>query len=418
MSLTATGALTATGRASMVAAALAVYGLFSAPAPPEIDVAEIIIGLLLVAAIGPGQGWAMLSGALLLRPEARDFEKVGSAVFVGLLWLPLLRGAALDWTGRDMVRDIVPLLYLFLPVLLTAPLRRARKPALDLITAGLALAGTAFALRWWSDANWAFGAIGHRAMSEGPFYLLNSPAVIFAALWLPFTAIRLLWPATAPDRQAPPLWLRLTLAPPLLAAAVLVCAALAGTVHRMALILVTLAGLAFLIHSARRTLGPLLAVTLGLAAFLTLLPGDPLAGALEMVVLKSEQVGINERANEAAAVLDQTGRSLTALLIGDGWGTLVANPAVGGWRVSYTHSFPSYLLLKTGLLGLLAMLCWLATLLPAASRLARRDPALALAALPPLAGGLMLHTSFKYLCFGLLLTLVTLAGEAADGVDG
>ena len=37
-------------------------------------------------------------GALLLRPGARSFETMGSAVFAGLLWLPLQRGVARDWS--------------------------------------------------------------------------------------------------------------------------------------------------------------------------------------------------------------------------------------------------------------------------------------------------------------------------------
>ncbi|MEI6558144.1 MAG: hypothetical protein WCO00_07025 [Rhodospirillaceae bacterium] len=411
--------LTGVWRATMAAAALTVYGLASAPAPPEAGAAEIAIALLLIAATGLERPAAMASGRLLLHPEARRFETVGAVVFVGLLWVPLLRGAALDWSGRDILRDLVPLLYLFLPVLLVAPLRVAGARAVGLLVTGLTLAGLAFALRWWTDAGWAFGAIGHRAMGEGPGYLLNSPAVQFAALWLPFSAIRLLWPAVDAEPRPGRLWLRLALPLPLIVAALLIGAALAGTVHRMALLMIAASGLGYLVWCARRTVWPLLVVLLGLAALLTLLPGAPLPGALGMLVIKSQQVGVNERANEVAAVLDQTGRSWTSLLIGDGWGTLMANPAVGGWRVSYTHSFPSYLLLKTGLLGLLLMVCWLATLAPAALRLARRDPPLAFAALPPLAGGLLVHTSFKYLCFGLLLTLVTLAAELpARGEDG
>ena len=407
--------MTADGRAIALLVALAFYGLGSAPAPPEIGAAEMLIGLLLAAATGIRQPWAMVSGALLIRPEARQFERVGSVAFVGLLWLPLLRGAALDWNERDILRDIVPLLYVFLPVLLVAPLRESRGRAVELLATGLALTGVAFVLRWWTDVGWAFDAIGHRTMSEGSFYLLNSPAVLFAALWLPFTAIRLLWPAAVPGAAPLSPWVRYALALVLVAATVLIDAALAGTVHRMALIMIAVSGLIFLLWCARRTAWPLLAMLIGLAAFLLLIPGDPLSGAFGLVVSKSEQVGVNERANEVAAVLDQIGRSLPSLLLGDGWGALVANPAVGGWLVSYTHSFPSYLLLKTGILGLLLMLSWLATLLPAALRLVRGNLPLALAALPPVAGGLLLHTSFKYLCFGLLLTLIVLAGEAEEG---
>ena len=396
---------------------LAVYGLFSAPAPPEVGVAEAAVGLCLVVASGLRRPLALVSGALVATPGARVHEAVGCVAFLVLLWLPLLRGAGLDWRGRDIVRDVVPLLFLFLPVMLAGPLRPARGRAVALLTAGLSAAGVAFALRWWHDAGWAFGAIGHRAMSDGPRYLLNSPTVLFAALWLPMAALRLAWPelgdgaaGLAPRGRL----VRLALAVPVALAALLILAALAGAVHRMALILALVSLIGFLGWSLGRTVGPAAVALVALGALL-LSPGGPLAGAFELVVVKSEMVGFNERFAEADAVFAQIGRSPLSLLFGDGWGTLVANPAVGGWRVSYTHSFPSYLLLKTGVVGALAMAAWLGTLAPLAVNLARRDPPLALAALPPVAGGLLLHTSFKYLCFGLLLTVLTLAGEEDAG---
>ena len=407
--------VTAPWREMALLAALLLYGLFSAPAPPAVGSAETAVGLLLVAATGLRQPVALVSGALLAVPGARAFEIAGCGAFLVLFWLPLLRGAALDWQLRDIVRDVVPLLFLFLPVLLAPVLRPAGARAVAVLAAALAAAGVAFALRWWIDAGWAFGAIGHRAMSDGPRYLLNSPAVLFAALWLPIQAVRLVWPELAGETPPPAAGrgLRLALALPLLAAALLILAALAGAVHRMALVLVAAAGLAFLGWCARRSTGPVV-LALAVLAALLLVPGGPLPGALEMVVIKSELVGVNERFAEAEAVLAQIGRSLPSLLLGDGWGTLVANPAVGGWRVSFTHSFPSYLLLKTGIVGTLVMLAWLGTLLPAAAALVRRDLPLALAVLPPVAGGLLLHTSFKYLCFGLLLTVLVLAGEPEE----
>ncbi len=399
-------------RGGALVAALVLYGLFSAPAPAEVGLVEAVVGLLLVVATGWHQPVAVFSGAVLLGPGARRFETIGAVALAGVLWLPLVRGAALVWAARDMVRDVVPLFYLFMPVLLVTPLRSAWPWAVRLLATGLALAGVAFVVRWWAGAGWAFGAIGHRTMPEGALYLLNSPAVLFAALWLPFCAVGLVWPGcAAPGMPKFTPWLRLALAPLFSVAAVLVVAALAGTVHRLALIMIAFSGAVFLVWCARRTLWPVVVVGLGLILLWALVPGDPLSSAVDLVVAKSEQVGVNERANEAAAVLDQAGRSLTALVFGDGWGALIANPAVGGWRVSYTHSFPSYLVLKTGLFGLLLVLCWLATLGPLAVRLARSNPPLALAALPPVAGGLLFHTSFKYLCFGLLLTLVVLAAE-------
>ena len=64
-------------RAAAVPAALAVYGLSSAPAPPEIGAAEIIIGLLLVLEI-VNISFGKIS-------TAQFASTVEVAVFIGLL---------------------------------------------------------------------------------------------------------------------------------------------------------------------------------------------------------------------------------------------------------------------------------------------------------------------------------------------
>ena len=45
-----------------------------------------------------------------------------------------------------------------------------------------------FALRWWWPGL-AFRQVGSLAMPEGDGYLLNSPTVLFAAVWLPLLAL-------------------------------------------------------------------------------------------------------------------------------------------------------------------------------------------------------------------------------------
>ena len=77
--------------------------------------------------------------------------------------------------------------------------------------------------------------------------------------------------------------------------------------------------------------------------------------------------------------------------------------------VSFTHTFATYVLVKAGLFGCLAMAAYLGSLVPPLLRLVRRDAALGAALLPPLALGLFVHTSFKYLCFGLVLSILVLA---------
>jgi len=390
-------------RPSALALAVAIYGTFSQPAPSGLGPAEVLIAALLVAAIGPRHGFAFATGLLLRAPSPYRLETTGAVTFVLLLWVPLVRGAGLGWEADDILRDVVPLGFLFLPALLLRPLEAQRHVAAAVLAAGLAVAGVAFTVRWWADAQWGFGAVGVRAMGDGLSYWLNSPTVLFAALGLPFAGFAA--------------WSRRTVTGALIGvvcavAAALCIAALAGAVHRVALVFVALAFAAFVICWLRREPVLLAVMLLAVGAVVLAVPG-PVLGTVEQVIAKSRLVGANARPAEVMAVFEQVTRSPLALLVGDGWGALVANPAVGQWRVSYTHSFFSYMLLKTGFLGCFAMAAYLSHLMASAVALARR-PAWAVAVLPPVFIGLALHTSFKFLCFGLLLTLMVLLEGAVE----
>lgn len=389
----------ASWRASALFAALALYGLLSAPAPPEVRAVEAVIGALLVASLGLERPLAVATGHALRAPALAGWEAVGALAFVWLLWAPLVRGLTLGWEVGAVLRDVVPLGYLFLPVLLVPLLKRGGPGAVRLLAAGLALAGVLFALRWWRHADWGFGAVGARAMADGLRYFLNAPSVLFAAVALPMAALGL---------AARGGWWRWGAAAALLVPAALCLGALAGAVHRMALGMALLGFLATVPWWWRRAPAAVLGGVLLIGAAVLLL-GDTVAGALALVGEKNRLAGTNARIDEAIAVLEQVGRSLPAFLFGDGWGAQVANPAVGGWRVAYTHTLVSYALLKAGVLGLVAVVAYLAALAPVAWRLLRSNPPLAVAVLAPLSMALGVHTAFKYLDCGLLLTLMVLA---------
>ncbi|WP_245593444.1 hypothetical protein [Azospirillum halopraeferens] len=387
-----------------VAAALLLYGLLSAPAPPAPGMVEAVVGGLLLVAAGWHRPLAVACGAALLRPRPALWEAAGVLAFAALLWPPLLRGLAQGWDLRQVARDVVPLLFLFLPVVLVPLLRPAGAAAVRWLAGGLAAAGVLFTVRWWDEMGWGFGAVGTRAMPEGAHYVLNAPSVLFAAILLPAVATGWLVRGGMLRRLA---------APVLLAGGALCLAALAGAVHRMALGLAAVALWGVMLWWGRRapwTVGGLLAVAAGLAWGLD----GPVFGAIDQVVEKSRSAGLNARGAEAVAVLERVADDPVALLVGEGWGALLANPAVGGWRVAYTHTLVSYTLFKAGLLGLLGLLAWLIGLVPAARRLLRTDPILAAAILPPLAVSLGLHTSFKYLDCGLLVTLMILSSSKDD----
>ncbi|QCO16247.1 hypothetical protein D3869_00105 [Azospirillum brasilense] len=388
-------------RAIGVFLALALYGLLSAPAPAEIRMAEAAIGALLVQGVGLSRPLSVATGDALLARDSAPWEMPAVLALAVLLWCPLMRGVWLDWAPGDMVRDVVPLLYLFLPVLLVPMLRAAPDRAAGLLAGGLAVAGVGFALRWWKQADWGFGAVGVRAMADGGVYLLNAPSVLFAAIALPAFGIGMLmhggWPRRAAGVVA-------------MLGGLLCLAALAGAVHRMALGLAVVAFTALGLWWLRRA--PLAGVGAGLAALLLVtLFHDALFGAFGQVAEKTRLAGANTRWEEAEAALGQALSSPVAFLFGQGWGALLANPAVGGWRVSYTHTLATYALAKTGVVGLCALVAYLGGLAPRALALLRSDPVLGWAVAAPLLMALGLHTSFKYLDTGLLLTLAALASE-------
>ncbi|WP_247882730.1 hypothetical protein [Azospirillum sp. TSA2s] len=183
------------GALSMTAAML-LYGGLSVPAPPALRGAELSIGLLTLAAVGWKWPLAVASGHALRTPwgvgqSDMRWMPVAVAAFTWLLWVPLLRGAALGWEAADILRDVVPLVFLFLPALLVPALRSGGDRTVRALASGLAMAGLLLALRWWRQADWGFGAIGRRAMADGGVYLLNAPSVLFAAVLLPALALSL-----------------------------------------------------------------------------------------------------------------------------------------------------------------------------------------------------------------------------------
>lgn len=386
--------------------AILAYGLFSVPAPQSLDWGELLVAGGLLVFLGVRAPAALIAGVLLPRPRLPTHEWIGTFAFLVLLWLPLARGVAHGATGHDLIRDLVPLLFLLLPVMMTAALADAPPHAWDAATravaVGLAGAGLAFGLRWWQSAGWPVEAIGRVQVAEGAGYLLNAPAVAFAAAWLPMLG----WQRRWPERPIPAVLL--------IGLGLLLLAGLAAAVHRFTLAAVLTAHAAF----ARATLAwspwPFLT---GLAlAGLLLLPDGPGWGALALLINKTAATGWNARDRELGAVLEAISGSVPDLLFGAGWGALIANPAVGNLRVSFTHSLVTYLLFKTGLTGVLAATAFLGSLVPGWRALLRRDRPLALATAAALAGGLLVHTSFKYLDFGLLLGLCALAAHPRNSL--
>lgn len=379
-------------RLGALAAALALHGAFGVPAPPGLRSAELASALALLLAVGVRRPLAALGAAWAGR-TGPSWMIVGIFSFIWLLWVPLLRGVAMGHGAGDIVRDVVPLVFLFLPLLL-GPAFAGVERAAAVLAAGLGGAGVLFALRWL--------AADGTPVDLAERYLPNDPAVPFAAVLLPACAAALLAHPGAGRRLAWP-------AAALLAASgAAALAALVAGVHRAAGVAAVLALCGLWVFSWR-TAPVLHAAGTAVGAAALWFSREPIGRALGAFAQKTELVGLNGRQEELAEVFRTVTTSWDLFLFGTGWGGLFANPAVGGWWVSYVHSLPGYLLLKTGLTGCIAAAAWAGTLIPLMSRVFLRRPVLGAAVLVPLLVGAGVHTGYKYFTFGLLLGLLVLA---------
>ncbi len=395
-------------RLACLAGAVLLYGGFSAPAPADPGWAEAAIGVLLAVAVGPVRGAVIVAGGGLAAGARRGWATAGTLALAWLLWVPLLGGLAADWAPADIVRDVVPLLFLFLPLLLSdladpaAAPRAGQGSAAVRLAYALAAAGVLLAARFFLITHVPVGSVRPTVPSDGLLYLANAPAVLFAAILLPLLAWEKL------ERPSPS---RVLASLALLAGGLVALAALATTLQRGKLAAAVLAFALYLGWRCRRDARvalalPALVLGLGLAL------GDRLGGLVELLALKSRLVGFNQHDAELFAAADLAGQSLGRALFGIGWGALIDSPAVPGMAVSYLHALPLYILVKAGLLGLVAIGAWLGGFVPVLVRLGARQPGLALAIAAPVLVGALIQPSFKYLDYGLLLALLMIAAPS------
>lgn len=370
--------------------ALVLYGLGGSPTPNEPGLYEVILGVLLVAAVASGAAFQFSSIFSLKGPlwslGARALLLYGLTVPVigGILW-----GNGVGAIFRDLVAFAFFLLPVFAaPVVTQGPVRK------DFVLFAVALIGLSFALRvlfpvWDSALPW---------IKPGePLYLGIAPTVLFAGLWFAGTAIT----KTASNE---PFSKTAAIVPGAAVFAAFCVFAMAESLQRASLALFAMAlaiELTWLAFKApqRAILPMLLVVTILLGAFPF---WDDLWHALSV---KTTLVGMNSRLEEASAVMDTLTGSAGAVLFGKGWGADVVSPAVGGLSVNFTHSLVTAIWLKTGLVGIALAGLYMIGIAFCLLRILLRNPPLALALIAPVVIDTFFYASYKSLDFGLLLLL-------------
>jgi hypothetical protein len=386
-------------RFAALLAAILIYACFSSPTPDGFGFPELATGGLLALAVGPAGALA----ALWPRAGEAFWRKAGRWLLVYGLAVPVLNGLAAGHDFGLMIRDVVPFLFLLLPLFIE-PLLSADASFRLPVTVAVAGAGLMFALRLLVPSFIAHGRVGFSALPDAdPLYLANAPTVLFMAILGFGLSGQLMMEARG--RLYP--WLKAGGFALASMGCVVAMAAVEqrATVGLMAVALVCLWGIAFL----RRPLRALIPFAAMLLVFLVFY--EQLDWLARNLLLKTELVGFNNRPEEAAVVFRAVGRSIGSSLFGLGWGQTIADPAVGDVTVNYTHTMVTALWLKTGFAGAFLGLCYLGGIAARLWSLLWRKPVLCAALAAPMLIDVSLYASYKSLDFGLILMLIPLWAE-------
>lgn len=371
-----------------------IYGIFGSPTPDHFGIAEGIVGILLILAVG------------ILMPIKQFFIsnlpfwlRMGQVFLVFGLSVPLSVAVMSGQEAGAITRDLIPFAFLFLPILMYPALEKSTQARI-LMLSGIVLIGLLFSIR----------SLSLRASSgDALLYLENMPSVLFACLFLIGAAFSAAFRGVSPVRSG---IFYMTLALALLPFLAMFYSLQRASIG--AVVFFTMAMLCYtFIRSPGRAMNVVMLVLIGVGVlFLTLGHQgilSEISGSFAALEDKSQKVGLNNRMQEFSAVWDMVTRDQNNFLFGMGWGAQFYSPAVGGLSVNFTHNFFSYFLLKTGLIGVLCASAYIVGLLGVLVRAILKNPALGLALLAPILIDLTLYASFKSLDFGLTLLMIPLA---------
>ncbi|MGH1376112.1 MAG: hypothetical protein ACRBCK_07165 [Alphaproteobacteria bacterium] len=377
-------------RAVCLFCACMVYALFGSPTPDTFGWAELCVGVLLALSIGIGRA----RDAVLQPVKKRFWKTVGQFFLIYGLSVPL--GVAVVY-GHDFVsviRDLVPFLFLFLPLFLLQMIR-ARPYYFRSTCFAVLMIGLLFSLR---SLFMRYGVGCEIWCRDELLYLENMPSVLFSCLFLIGLAMYFVFRNFSVSSMVLGVTLITLSFLPLVAMVVTLQRASLGAVF---LYIILVLGY-FIYKSPARAMGVIVC-----GVFVVTLINLSFSHIFDSLLDKTYKVGLNMRPQEFEAVWNVVTRDVWTFLFGTGWGGHFNSPAVGGLNVNFTHNFFSSVLLKTGLLGIIFCVSYIVGLLERLSRVVFMNPVFGLALAAPILIDLTLYASFKSLDFGLVLLMIS-----------
>lgn len=364
-------------------ACLILYAFQGSPTPDQPGFIEFIIAFLLICSIG-------LSGPIHIILRDHSLYKAHILFLVFGLSVPVLVGVLKGESFGIMARDIAAFMLFCLPVFLLYNLKN--EPYLSsVLFIGCGVIALIFSARVF------FPFVPMTKTTVELLYLANSPLVLFFTIYFICSAYETLF-----DYRSIKKIMQFIA---LLGASVLILLAIIQDVQRATLLAVFISlgfiMIELLIIKPKRSFIPVIFVlALGVYTF-------PIFDTMvHAIIHKTSLVGFNARFQELEAVWDEIGQSPSSVIFGTGWGSQFESPALGGLKASFTHSFLSYMLLKTGLAGLGITLIYSLFFLKQIYRVFLRNRVVGIALFWSFVIPIFLYASYKSFDFGLLLTLI------------
>lgn len=352
--------------------AVLIYACFSSPTPDFVGPAEISVFVLLFLSLQPdfsaSNGYALILACYGLS-------------------VPLIISLVSGYAPSEIIRDVIPFIFLLMPILFYY---RDEKDT-QFLGRLVSIAGIIFSLR----SLQSFSADISNPMQwlgtpPDLLYLSNSPEVLFAAIYFLYNALR------PQEKILHRIFYILLASIPLLAMATLM--------QRASLFYILLCVMIFIGILMFRKPRSASIIILIVFPFISLLPF--IDDIFQQLSVKTQMVGLNSRGQEWRAVMKEISSSAISYVFGKGWGAELENPAVGGLRVSFTHSLVSSLWFKTGLIGVFLSGLYFFNLAKAAAPFLIRNQNYFFALAGPLLIGFVLYASYKSLGYGLLILIL------------
>jgi len=377
--------------------AVILYAAFSTPFPRNPGLFELVVGCLVVIYIGIKQPF------IVFLAKGKNVIPVWLYLIMFFyLIVPIVVSLINQWQFKDLIRDYIPLFYMFMPLFVAPILARSGERNILITMWVSVIAGLILTMRYFHDVGIYPWEVGGDLLLDSGLYLLYEPMVLFSVTFLLLYGLRML---SVSWKNAPHSLACLFLGG-------IVILSFVSTIQRGSIGLVLLVIALWLLINLRNKNVLLIA----LVGVLIIYMGQEYLGSVARIFLeKHEAVGSNNKLSELFEIISVLlGEGVFGFLFGIGWGGVYNSPSEIHVAIRFTHSMFTFFLLKTGVLGLLLFCSYFFYVTRLVLKGIGNNSIGVYASIPPLIYGLLLQPTYKTLGFGLVLSIVFAISIVSD----